>query len=354
MSCILSKAPLPGTSAERRHLLVASAAMLAGCGGGTDTPADPPPGPSMQVGFEGLQGLKVVRLRSTALGTLAVTNEGLFVRAAQSWQFLGLPGRDLVDAAALAGGRIVASSRFDGMFESSDSGRSWRPLISNFGGPTGPETAWALLADGARLLATHAGGFAESHDGGTSWALRVGFWGYASTGMPALTLGGGGEVWFGGQNAIEQLVLARWRSTSLREWERLMPSPSVVTSVRLVAAQPQRALVCGEGGIVQTRDDGASWTPVFVNSDHRFYFDVLQDPAKPGRWVSAGYRKTDAHQPLRIAISDNDGASWRELEHPDGGIFGGVLSMSLAQHNGVSVFRFGLSGGGIARVVIND
>lgn len=97
MTRFLSKAPLPGTSAERRHLLFASAAMLAGCGGGSDTPADPPPGPgpgpSLQVSFEGLQGLKVVRLRGTALGTLAVTNEGLFVRAAQSWQFLGLPGR---------------------------------------------------------------------------------------------------------------------------------------------------------------------------------------------------------------------------------------------------------------------
>lgn len=356
MTCSLSKAHRPGISAERRRLLLTSAAMLAGCGGGTGAPAVPPPspGPALGVSFEGLQGLKIVRLRSSALGTLAVTNDGLFVRSAQSWQRLGLPGRDLVDVAAMPAGRLVASSRSAGMFESGDSGGSWRPLISNFGGLTGPETAWALLADGGRLLATHGYGFAESHDGGTSWDLRVGFWGWSSTGMPALTLAASGEVWFGGQNAIEQLVLGRWRSTGLSAWERLMPSPSVVTSVRLVAAEPQRALVCGEGGIIQTRDDGTTWTPVFVNSEHRFYFDVLQDPAKPGRWVSAGYAKTDAHQPLRIAISDNDGASWRELEHPDGGIFGGALSMNLALEDGGSVFRFGLSGGGIARVVIND
>ena len=67
-----------------------------------------------------------------------------------------------------------------------------------------------------------------------------------------------------------------------------MPSPSVFLFVKLFPAQPQRALVCGEGGIIQTRDDGRTWTPVFVNNDYRFYFDVLQDPVKPGRWVSAG------------------------------------------------------------------
>jgi len=340
---------LPQDSAERRRLLLAGAAMLAGCGGGTEPSLSPEL--SLQVSFEGLQGLKIVRLRDSAAGTMAVTDAGLFLRTAQGWQLLGLGGRDLVDAVSLGNGRLVASSRFDGMFESSDAGRSWRPLISNFGGGSGPETAWALVQDGNRLIATHGYGFAESRDGGSSWALRVGSWGLASTGMPALTLNSNGDVWFGGQNAIEQLVLGRWRSTSLFEWDRLMPSPSVVKSVRLVATQPQRALVCGEGGIIQTRDDGRTWTPVFVNNEFRFYFDVLQDPAKPGRWVSAGYRKTDARQPLRVAISEDDGATWKEIQHADETIFGGVLSMSVALEDGRSVYRFGLSRGGIARVV---
>ena len=341
---------LPEASAERRHLLLAGAAMLVGCGGGTESSLSPEL--SLQVSFEGPQGLKVVRLRDSPAGAMAVTNAGLFLRTAQGWQLMGLAGRDLVDAVSLGNGRLVASSRFNEMFESSDAGRSWRPLISNFGGSSGPETAWALVRDGSRLIANHGYGFAESRDGGISWSLRVGLWGRASTGMPALTVGSGGEVWFGGQNAIEQLVLGRWRSTSLFEWDRLMPSPSQVLSVRLVPAQPQRALVCGEGGIIQTRDDGRTWTPVFVNNDYRFYFDVLQDPVRPGRWVSAGYRKTDARQPLRVAISDDDGATWREIQHADDAIFGGVLSMSVVLEDGRSVYRFGLSGGGIARVVI--
>jgi len=341
----------PRASSERRRLLLAGAATLAGCGGGTDAP--PSPEPALQVSFEGPQGLNVVRLRDSVAGTMAVTDDGLFLRTTRGWQSLGLAGRDLVDAASMRGGRIVASSRFDGLFESSDAGRSWRPLISNFGGSSGPETAWALLPDGGRLIATHGYGFAESHDGGSSWALRVGSWGQAGTGTAALTLGSGGDVWFGGQNALQQLVLGRWRSTSLAEWDRLMPSPSVVKSVRLVPVQPLRALVCAEGGIIQTRDDGRTWTPVFVNNEYRFYFDVLQDPAKPGRWVTAGYGKTDARQPLRVAVSDDDGVTWRVIQHADDGIFGGVLSMNVVLEDGRSVYRFGLARGGIARVVIS-
>ena len=308
---------------------------------------------ALQVSFEGLQGLKVARLRGSPLGTLAVTSDGLHVGLAGGWQRLGLPGRDLVDVAVLAAGRLVASSRQDGMFMSDDSGRSWQRLVSNFGGASGPEPAWALVVHEGRLLATHSHGLAESRDGGLTWSLLVGNWGYASTGMSALTPGARGEIWFGGQNAIEQLVLGRWSDTALTEWERLMPSPSVVTSVRLVPGQPLRALVCGEGGIIQTRDDGRTWTPVHVNDDHRFYFDVLQDPSKPGRWVSASYRKTDTYQPLRIAVSEDDGASWRELDAPDSRQAGGVLCMGLSVENGRSVFRFGTASGGVARVLID-
>lgn len=340
-------------ASTRRRLLLGGAALVAGCGGGTDQPPDRPPNQSLQLSLEGLQGLKVTRLRSSSLGMLATTHNGLHMLTAGGWQPLGLSGYDLLDVARLDGGRLVASSRLDGMFVSDDSGRTWQRLISNFGGASGPETAWALVAHEGRLLATHGYGVASSGDGGHSWSLLVGNWGMASTGMSALTPGPRGEIWFGGQNAIEQLVLGRWSPTGLAEWERLMPSPSVVTNVRLLPSEPQRALVCGEGGIIQTRDDGRTWMPVFVNNEHRFYFDVLADPTKPGRWVSAGWRKTDAPQALRIAISENDGSSWRELDALDNRHFGGVLSMALSVENGRSVFRFGTAGGGVVRVLLD-
>lgn len=345
--------PDPGCSSSfRRRLLLSSAALFAGCGGGGDQPSARPPDLALQVSIEGLQGSKVARLRASALGLLAVTDNGLHVKETHGWRLLGLPGADLLDVAMPGAGRLVASSRQDGMFASDDSGRNWQRLVSNFGGASGPEPAWALAMNEGRLFATHGYGLAESRDGGRTWSLLVGNWGYASTGMDALTSGPRGEVWFGGQNAIEQLVLGRWSRTALTEWEQLMPSPSTVKNVRLVPGEPQRALVCGEGGIIQTRDDGRTWTPVFVNSDYRFYFDVLQDPSKPGRWVSAGYRKLDP-QPLRVVISENDGATWREFEALDSRNFGGVRSMAVSMENGRSVFRFGTSGGGVVRVLID-
>lgn len=341
-----------GTSNIRRQLLLGAAALVAGCGGGGPT-SEGPPAPRLQVTVEGLQGLKVTRLRASPLGALAATDNGLHVLTGDAWRPLGLAGHDLLDVAPLGGGRLVASSRLEGLFASDDSGRQWQRLVSDFGGAWGPETAWALVVHDGRLLATHGNGIAESQDGGRTWRLLVGDWGYASTGMPALTPGARGEIWFGGQNAIEQLVLGRWSPGGLAVWDRLMPSPSVATSVRLVPGEPLRALVCGEGGIIQTRDDGRTWTPVFVNGEHRFYFDVLQDPAEPRRWISAGYRKTDTPQPLRIAISENDGASWRELDALDDRYFGGVLSMAVSVENGRSVFRFGTSGGGVVRVLLD-
>jgi len=54
-----------------------------------------------------------------------------------------------------------------------------------------------------------------------------------------------------------------------------------------------------------------------------------------------------------VALSDDEGATWREIQHADDAIFGGVLSTSVALEDGRSIYRFGLSGGGSARVVIS-
>lgn len=338
----------------RRTLVLAGAGWLAGCGGGEEPEAPPsPPAPTpLQVSIEGLSGRKVARLRDSTVGLLAVTDAGLFVRRDETWQALGLAGHDLLDAVSLDGSRLLASSLTEGLFESDDAGRSWRPLPGNFGGSSGPQPAWALIATGPRLFATTASGFAVSSDGGRSWALRVGDWGSAPTGLRALAIGAGGDVWFGGSNAPGAPSLSRWRSTDLSEWVRLMPSPGSVTGVRLVAAQPQRALACGEGGIVQTLDDGRSWMPSFVGPERGFCFDVLADPLIPRRWVSASCRATDEPQRLRIALSDDDAASWREIEHPDDGLFGGVLSLHVRLEAGRAVYRCGLRQGGVARVLL--
>jgi photosystem II stability/assembly factor-like uncharacterized protein len=130
----------------------------------------------------------------------------------------------------------------------------------------------------------------------------------------------------------------------------LMPNPSVTKAIRFVPGQPQRVIVGGEGGLVQTVDNGARWTRL-LDADYRFHFDVLQDPQRPARFVTAGWSKNfDDPQPLVVQISDDDGRSWRRLQHPDNRLFGGVWSMAVAVENGRTVYTLGLYKGGAMRL----
>jgi photosystem II stability/assembly factor-like uncharacterized protein len=115
--------------------------------------------------------------------------------------------------------------------------------------------------------------------------------------------------------------------------------------------QPQRLLVSGEGGIVQTRDDGISWQTLLADDAHRFYFDVLHDVQRPRRFITAAWEKNfDQPQPLVLRVSDDDGLSWHRIEHPEPGLFGGVWSMALRIEGGRSIIYLGLYRGGVMRV----
>ncbi len=340
--------------ADRRRLLQGAAALLAGCGGGgDDSGADRPP--RLTVALEGLQGRVVRRLRPSTLGLLAATDAGVHWRDAGVWRPLGLAGRTVLDLVQRADNSLLASTLEDGLQVAASPGAAWAALPNDFGGPDGPEPAFALLLDGPRLLATHAYGVAESFDGGHRWRSLAHGWQMAATQWDALTLAPTGEIWFGGQNAIEELVLARRDSVTgtITEWSRLVHSPSTVKAVRLVPETPARVLVAGEGGIVQTLDSGRTWQPVLLNDMSRFHFDVQRDPQRPLRWVTATWSKTEAPQPLRMAVSDDDGATWRALEeYGDAVFFGGAWSQHVAVEQGRTVWRFGLARGGVARVEI--
>lgn len=343
------------TGDDRRRLLLGAAAVLAGCGGGDGNDAGVDRPPRLTVTVEGLQGRVVRRLRPGSLGLLAATDAGVYWREAGVWQPLGLAGRTVLDLVQRADNSLLASTQEDGLQVAASLGAPWAALPNDFGGPAGREPAFALLLDGPRLLATHAYGVAESFDGGRRWRPLARGWQMVGTEWDALTVAPTGEIWFGGQNAIEELVLARRDAVTgaITEWSRLMRSPSAVKSVRLVPETPARALVAGEGGIVQTMDGGRSWQAVLLNDMSRFHFDVQRDPQRPQRWVTATWSKTDAPQPLRVAVSDDNGATWRALPgHGDAFFFGGARSQHVAVEQGRTVWRFGLDGGGVARVEI--
>jgi hypothetical protein len=146
-------------------------------------------------------------------------------------------------------------------------------------------------------------------------------------------------------------VLHRYspRRGALDSYPGLLPNPSVAKGIRFVGG---RVLVSGEGGIVQTADDGRSWT-VLLHDDYRFYFDVLADPLRSGRLVTASWAKNfDTPQPLLVDVSDDGGAHWRRIEHADRTLFGGVWSMASAIERGRTVCYLGLYRGGVMRLLL--
>jgi hypothetical protein len=67
--------------------------------------------------------------------------------------------------------------------------------------------------------------------------------------------------------------------------------------------------------------------------------------------VSASWKKEyELPQPLRVAISEDDGATWTTFGHPDAQLFGGAWSMEAQVEQGRSVFYLGLYKGGVMRM----
>lgn len=352
-------------SSSRRVALSRLAALplapLAACGDDLQISI---PGPiAASFAFEGLQGRIVKRLRPHPSGLIAATDDGLYQRSAGGWLARGLSGEDVADVAAVDERHWLASAtqRAAGarLLQTRDGGQSWRELANDFGGPDGPEPIQALVYDGAarRLLATGYDAMAQSTDGGAHWQLLAGDWQAFAHPKSALTFDPQlGDVWYGGQDAIEGLALFRYRQATGERLvhAQLMPSPSVAKGIRFAASSPQRVLVSGEGGIVHTRDLGASWQPLLRDDGHRFYFDVVQDPRRPQRWATARWEKNfDSPQPLVVSISEDDGANWRPLQHPDSRLFGGVWSMAVGIEGGRTIVHLGLYRGGVMRLSLD-
>lgn len=337
-------------------------ATLPGCGGGSpDEPADPVP----KFTADGLEGRIVRKLHPGPAGLVAATDDSAWRRGAAGWVSLGLPGLYVQDIAALTPLHFLASVRAPAgaapgrLVESSDGGASWQDVAHDFGGPGTPEFIQALYDDApaGRLLALGADALAVSHDHGRHWELLAGQWHAFAGGKDALAVEpASGDVWFGGQDAIETLDLKRRRAAggAIDHYSGLLPSPSTVKGIRFAMGEPNRVLVAGEGGIAQTRDDGATWQTLLLHPDYRFHFDVLQDPARPRRLVSASWKKDyEQPQPLVVVVSEDDGATWRTIEHPDRQLFGGAWSLaSQPDAQGRSAFYFGLYKGGVMRMTL--
>lgn len=352
--------------------LLASLALLAACGGGGGDGGVMPPPVVEQPEFrhEGLAGRAVSRIQQHGERLFAATDNGLFGKGigGNDWQPLGLADYHVQGLAILDEQHLLASvipgsaepgRREPRLYESVNGGANWLPVDNDFG--AGREHGigiWALAHDAAtgRLYATGRDALAVSEDLGRRWQLLAGSWDSLDPPNMALTLNGArGQVWYGGQRATEQLVLRRYdlASGTTRSFDSLLlPAPATIQGVTIDPDHPERVIAAGEGGILQTFNNGETWSRPLGDVDYRFYFEVALDPADSRILYTAGWTKQfDLPQPLIVEISRDSGASWSSFELDDPGLFGGALSVLAVAEGGRTVLYVGLYRGGIMKVL---
>ena len=358
-------------SVGRRLIMVCAVlALLHGCGsgGGGDIELPlPPPVDAPRFALDGLEGLVIIEIRERGDRLFAATHDGLYgkVNGDTVWVPLGLDGRRVESVAIIDDMHWVAAT-FDPIWNGNvnprlmvtmNGGGNWSDLVSDWGASNpDPEPTYKLLYDDAtgQLYATGANVLARSDDRGTSWQLLHGQWESATTGLDALQLNAGtNQLWFGGQNGIEEMVLFRHDigSGNTDSWLRLLPSPAVAKSVTLDPTNINRIIVSGEGGILQSFDNGASWEAPLGDVNHRFYFQTVPDPRNPAILYTIGWDKNfDFPQPLILEISQDSGDTWKQHALDDADLFGGAWSLHATLENDQTVLYAGLFRGGIYRI----
>ncbi|WP_340678511.1 hypothetical protein [Paraglaciecola sp.] len=349
---------------------------LFACGGNDSAQApiiDEPPIPSgPSFSFAGLKDRIIYDLDNIDGQLFAATDKGLYKEVeVNKWQLIGHDTWVIKDWEIMADGRWIVSTsdadslvglptRYD-VYESLDDGQTWQKVEHNFGGNTEPdaepERIFKFTEDSAVLFAVGYASLGRSYNSGHSWELLDGFWHGFSTGLNAVILSPDRtNIWYGGQGAIENLVLTRYQinsgiSTNLSDKTTdLLPTPSVVKNILFDPINSQRIFVCAEGGIIQSTDEGETWQAFFLNNDHRFYFDMAADPSQQGRFFTAGWAKTPEAQPLTLDVSSDDGQNWTSYPHPDKSIYGGVYSIISRIESGKTVVYLGTFKGGLIRV----
>lgn len=341
-------------------LVILFGVMLAGCGGSDNFPK----GPKLTFTHDGLNGRIVTRLYEYNQSLFAATDNGLYVRSKGhgQWRSIGLSGTEVLDVVILGSTHALASTYkivndepHYQLMESTNAGATWHVVTHNFGGEEG-EGIFGLLYDGDNkaLYATGIEVLAMSLDEGRSWEILSGEWqGFGQRKSIVKRNAASNDIWYGGQNALEQMVLRAYSldTQEERNFPDLLPSPSVIYGIQFGTNDAQRVLVSGEGGVLQSKDNGAHWQTLIGDVDYRFYFDVAIDPHNPKILYTAGWDKNwDTPQPLIFEVSTDDGNTWNSYRYPSNSLFGGVRSMIALREANKTVVYLGLYRGGVMKV----
>lgn len=354
------KLPVRQTTATIALLLLCY--LLASCGGSKNFDSDKA---RVSIMYDGLDGRIITRLYESESKIFAGTDSGVYTKTKGDypWHSAGLNNREILDLVILDSDHYLASiyhfaneTPIYQLVETTNGGTSWHQVDHNFGGEEGEEAVFGLHydSDNNAIYATGVEVLAASLDEGRSWEILSGYWqGFGQRKTIVKRNPATNEIWYGGQNALEQLVL-QVRSLDTGEerfFTDLLPNPSVIYGIQFDPTNAARVIVSGEGGVLQSMNNGTEWTTLIGDVDYRFYFDVAIDPDDPQTLYTAGWDKNwDSPQPLILEVSVNGGGSWTQYRYPSNTLFGGVRSLIAVEEANKTVVYLGLYRGGVMKV----
>jgi hypothetical protein len=336
--------------------------------GACDSEKDIKP-PEADFSIEGLENRVIRKLAHYDNELFAATDQGLFgknLANSDGWKSLGLSNMHLSTFVKISDNYWVAaahdfneSTESFPLFVSTNKGESWSIVETNFGGSDSEKIAdMDFDIPSQKLYAAGNLVIAESSDKGVTWTPKQGEWGTFGTGLSRLKFQTGqNTVWAGGQNAIEELVLMKINlgTGAEEQWSSLIPSPSVVKSFLFDPDNPQRIIIGGEGGIIETKNSGTSWSTLLERDDSKFFFGLAFGKDDTNVIIAAGWEKNfDDPQELILHLSTDGGQQWSTQKFGDNNLFGGVWDMVSVIENDKQVLYLALYKGGIARIQLNE
>ncbi len=255
----------------------------------------------------GLAGKTVNQLVIAEGNLFAATNAGLYVKPVNGGEFelVDFEQKNVQAIEWIGEGGLLASIYVkDGteppsIFRSADRGETWEPLGSPFGDEI-PEPVFDFFVDPDNADVWYASGPAvigRSDDHGQSWAPIYGAWRGLATGISVVTKSPfTGEMWAGGQGAIENGFLLRSENeVDWDQWYDLADNPSVVKEIAFV--DDNQLYVGFEGALLKTVDNGESWQTLIDSDVHKFFFGIRVPAGRPNRVYTAGWIKTRIPRP---------------------------------------------------------
>jgi photosystem II stability/assembly factor-like uncharacterized protein len=302
---------------------------------------------------------------------VALTKQGLH-RYDTTWTALTEDSYNILDLATISYDHWIVSvkepiNRIEGVeeayesffIETQDAGETWQIIEDNFGGENYEnESANTLIYDqeSEKLYATGYDVIASSTDFGQTWIIEEGQWGMISSSSSILMHDANQDIWYGGQNAIEEPVLNQFNFDTYeltmhgQAVNEFLPSPSVIKQLLVDPKNSERLIASGEGGIVHTNDYGETWSPLLTEDNYRFHFSPVFDPIDNNTIYTAGWNKAADEQPLILQISRDNGTSWQSYTNEKEEFQGGVRSMLAVEAAGKTELYIGLYAKGVVKV----